>query len=188
LAAGGLGYQTRQYWAPQVVAKAESLMRKEPDTSLSLSLTDDNGQLKIQWDRNSPAVRNALEATLQISDGNTVPQSIRLDGDHLANGAFTYGRENERVDVALIVSEPTGQMVKEQASYLGKLPGQRIRAEDPEVRKQRDEAAQRAQQLQKDLNDQAAKTRKLEKDLKEMRDQFNNEQRRRQAADLEKKN
>jgi proteasome lid subunit RPN8/RPN11 len=190
LAAGGLGYQTRESWLPQFIAKARAVLPKEPDAYLSLALTDDNGQLNIQWDRKAPAVRNALEATLEITDGDSIPLSIRLDGAHLAAGAFFYGRENERVDVALIASEPNGQLVKEQTSFLGKLPGQKIRAEDPEVRKERDEEARRAGRLQKDLDTQAAKTSKLEKDLKDMRDQLTNEQHRRLAAqspDPEKK-
>lgn len=188
LAAGGLGYQTRQYWLPQVMVKARAVLPKEPDAYLSLAVQDDNGQLKIQWDRNAPAVRNALEATLEITDGNTMPKSVRLDGAHLATGAFSYARENERVDVALIASEPSGQQVKEEANFLGKLPAQKG-AEDQEVRKQRDAEAERADKLQKDVNFQAAKMRKMEKDLKDMRDQM--EQKRRlenQTPDPGKKN
>jgi proteasome lid subunit RPN8/RPN11 len=176
LAAGGVGYQTRQYWAPQVLAKARAVLPKEPDEYLSLTLSDDNGQLKIQWDRNAPAVRNALEATLEISDGNTVPQSVRLDNAHLAAGALSYAREHERVDVTLLASEPNGQTVKEQSSFLGKLPARKGTAGDPAIHKDRDAQAERADKLQKDLNFQAAKTRKLEKDLKDMREQMQNEQ------------
>jgi hypothetical protein len=173
LAAGGAGYQTRQYWLPQVLSKARAVLPKEPDSYLSLAVSDDNGQLKIQWDRNAPAVRNALDAAIQISDGNTVPQSVRLDSAHLAAGAFTYARQNERVDVTLIATEPSGQVVKEQSSFLGKLPSPRAATETPPAGKDRDAEAQRAEKLQKDLNFQAAKTRKLEKDLKDMREQLN---------------
>jgi proteasome lid subunit RPN8/RPN11 len=182
VALGGVGYQTREYWLPQVMAKVRPLMPKEPDAYLALSTADDNGQLKIQWDRNAPAVRNAVEAVLEITDGNPIPRSIRLDAVHLAAGAFTYSRESERVDVALTASEPNGQTVREVASFLGKLPGQRIRAEDPEVRRERDAQAQRAEKLQKDLNFQASKTRKLEKDLKDVREQLQEEQKRRLAV------
>jgi proteasome lid subunit RPN8/RPN11 len=171
LAAGGVGYQTRQYWLPQVLTKVRAVLPKEPDSYLSLAVSDDNGQLKIQWDRSALAVRNALDATLEITDGNTVPQSVRLDGSHLASGGFTYGRQNERVDVTLIASEPDGGVVKEQTSFLGKLPIQKG-ADDPRAPKDRDADAQRAEKLQKDLNLQAAKTRKLEKDLKDVREQL----------------
>jgi proteasome lid subunit RPN8/RPN11 len=172
LAAGGVGYQTRQYWLPRVLTKARAVLPREPEPYLSLAVSDENGQLKIRWDRNAPAVRNALEATIEIADGNTVPQSVRLDNAHLASGEFIYARQNERVDVTLIASEPTGQVVKEQRSFLGKLPAQKGAAEDPQASKDRDAEAERAEKLQKDLNFQAAKTRKLEKDLKDMREQL----------------
>jgi len=178
----GVGYQTREYWLPQVMAKVRPVMPKEPDAHLALSTADDNGQLKIQWDRNAPAVRNAVEALLEINDGNPIPRAIRLDAAHLAAGAFSYSRESERVDVALTASEPNGQTVREVTGFLGKLPGERMRAEDPEVRKERDAQAQRADKLQKDLNFQAFKTRKLEKDLKDVLEQLQNEQKRRMAA------
>ena len=164
IAAGGIGYQTRQYWVPQVVTKARAVLPKEPDTYLSLGLTDDNGQLKIHWDRDAAAVRNALEATLQISDGKTVPQSVTLDSEHLAAGGFTYARQNERVDVTLIASEPGGAVVKEQTSFLGKLPHKD--AADSQAAHDAAET-ERNEKMQKDIQFQAAKIRKLEKDLKE---------------------
>jgi proteasome lid subunit RPN8/RPN11 len=182
VALGGAGYQTQQYWLPQVMARVRPVLPKEPDAYLALSATDDNGELRIQWDRNAPAVRNALDAVLEITDGNPLPRSIHLDPAHLATGAFTYSRESERVDVALTASQPNGQQVHEATSFLGKLPAQRVRADDPEARKEKDSEAQRAEKLQKDLNFQAAKTRKLEKDLKDVRDQLQNEQRRRLSA------
>jgi hypothetical protein len=172
LAAGGIGYQTRDSWLPQTSAKLRPLLPHEPDAYLALSATDNQGQLNIHWDRNAPAIRNALEGTLEIMDGASAPQAVRLDGAHLATGAFSYGRESERVDVALIVSEPAGQPVKEQISFLGKVPEQRERAEDPVARKERDALSEKAEKLQKDYNSQAARTRKLEKDLKEMKDQM----------------
>jgi hypothetical protein len=146
------------------------VLPKEPDSYLSLAVSDDNGQLRIQWDRNAPAVRNALNATLEIADGSTVPRSVRLDAAHLAAGAFNYARENERVDVTLIATEPGGQPVKEQTSFLGKLPAPKVEAAPASP--DRGVEAQRAEKLQKDLNAQAARTRKLEKDLKDMRERL----------------
>lgn len=176
LAAGGVGYQTRQFWLPRVLVKARSVLPKDPDAVVSIAVSDDDGELKIRWDGDAPPVRSALDGTLEITDGNTVPQSVRLDGAHLATGAFTYGRENERVDVTLILSEPNGQFVKGQTSFLGKLPARKGTAEDPQDRKQRDSEAQKAEKLQKDSNFQAAKIRKLERDLKDMREQLQSQQ------------
>lgn len=170
LAAGGIGYLTRSSWLPPIVSKLGLLLSKEPDSDFSLSVLDQNGQLNIQWDRNAPAVRNALEATLEITDGSPAPRSIRLDSAHLATGSFSYGRESERVDVALTAREPNGRQVREQTSYLGKLPSQN-----------RDALAEKTEQLQKDLDFQASRTRKLEKDLKGMHDEMQNEKRQRMS-------
>jgi proteasome lid subunit RPN8/RPN11 len=178
----GVVYQTRHHWLPQVAARVLQGSLKEPDAYLALGMADDNGQLKIQWDRNAPAVGNALEAVLEIADGNTAPRSIRLDAAHLAAGVFTYGRESERVDVALTASEPNGQTVRGVATFLGRLPRRRTRAEDPALRQQRDEEAQRADKLQKDLNLQTTRMHKLEKELKDVREQLQSEQKRRPAA------
>jgi proteasome lid subunit RPN8/RPN11 len=179
LAAGAVGYQTREYWLPRVLIKARAVLPREPDPYLALSVSNDNGQLRIQWDHNAPAVRSALDATLEIIDGNTAPQIVRLDSAHLAQGAIGYVRENERVDVSLMATEPDGHMVKEQASFLGKLPAQEGTREDPAVRRRSDEEAQQANKAEKEL--QAAKIRQLEKALKAMRDQLQSEQKRRQA-------
>jgi hypothetical protein len=175
LAAGGVGYQTREYWMPPVIAKLRPLLPKEPDSYLSLSVSDHDGQLDIHWDRYAPAVRNALEATLLIVDGNPVPRIIRLDGGHLSTGSFSYGRESERVDVTLIAEEPGGGVVKEQTSFLGKLPGQKALGDAPQTRPEHDELTEKAEKLQKDGSQQAAKIRKLEKDLKDMKDQLDSE-------------
>ena len=166
LAIGGAGYQTRRYWLPPVLAKGSAVIPREPDPAVALTVSDDTGQLKIQWDRNAPAVRNARQATLEVSDGSTAPQSVRLDNAHLASGGFTYARQTERVDVTLIVAEPNGRVVKEQTSFLGRLPAQGSAGETRET------DAQRAEKLQKDLNIQATKTRKLEKDLQDVREQL----------------
>jgi proteasome lid subunit RPN8/RPN11 len=184
LALGGVGYQTRQYWLPAALSRTRGVLPHEPAPYLSLAVSDDNGQLKIQWDRTAPAVRNALDGSLQIADGNAVPQSVRLDSAHLAAGGFTYARQSERVDVTLIATEPGGQMVREQASFLGRLPTQRATPSSQPVAPTGDTDAER-EKLQKDLNFQAAKTRKLEKDLKDMQEQL---EKSKQAPDAGKKN
>jgi proteasome lid subunit RPN8/RPN11 len=185
LALGGLGYQTHRFWLPQVIAKASAVMPKEQEAYLSLGVADDNGQMTIHWDRHAPAVRNAVEATLEITDGSAAARPVSLDLAHLASGTFSYAREAERVDVALTAREPNGQVVREQASFLGKLPAQKAAASDPKVQEARDAEAVRADKLQKDLDSQAAKMRKMEKDLKDMRVQLQEEEMRRlnQLAD-----
>jgi hypothetical protein len=116
--------------------------------------------LQILWDRNSAAVRLGRDAILEITDGGP-PAAIPLDAGHLQTGAFTYGRQGERVDVKLIVHQPDGGQVREATSFLGKLPERQPAAVDPAVLKQRNELARQAAKLQKALNSQAARTKKL---------------------------
>jgi proteasome lid subunit RPN8/RPN11 len=163
LAIGVAGYQTRQYWLPQLITKSRAIFPKEPDPFLRLAVVDDHGQLRIQWDRNTPAVYRAREATLEVADGGAVPQSVPLDRVHLASGEFTYARHTERVDVTLIVAESDGSVVREQTFFLGRLPATASPAEND---------AERAEKLQKDLEIEAAKTRKLERDLKDVQEQL----------------
>ncbi len=169
VALGGVGYQTREDWLPKVLTKARAVLPKEPEPYLSLGLADDNGQLKIRWDRYAPAIREALEATIEISDGDTAPQSVRLDGAHLATGTFLYARQHERVDVTLIASEPGGKSVKEQSSFLGKLPRQ---AAVPDTSPAATADKDRADKLEKYAYFQAARIKKLETDLKAAQDQL----------------
>jgi proteasome lid subunit RPN8/RPN11 len=171
LAAGGTGYETRDYWLPRVMSAVRPMLPIHPEAPLSLAVSDDNGQLTIWWDRNAAAVRKALDGTMEIADGRNESQIVRLDNAHLASGAFSYSRENERVDVTLIATEPNGQLVKEQVSFLGNAPSQTETTADAE--------AERAEKLQKDLNLEAAKTRKLERELKEARVQLQNKVKRR---------
>jgi proteasome lid subunit RPN8/RPN11 len=168
----GVAYQTRSHWLPGVVGTVRPLLSKDSDPYLSLAVTDDKGQLKIEWDRSASAVRNAVDASLQIRDGKNPPRLVPMDGVHLATGTFAYARESESVDITLVVFLPDGQQVREQTSFLGRLPGAKTPADESQVRKERDALKEQTDQLQKDLNSQANKTRKLEKDLKEMRDQM----------------
>src|SRR5205823_8450018 len=96
-------WRTHDVWLSKVMAAVRPARSPEPSPSAGLTTFDRDGQLQINWDRNSPAVRQAVEATLEISDGGPLPQAISLDRAHLRNGFFTYARQSERVDVKLIL-------------------------------------------------------------------------------------
>jgi len=136
-----------------------------------LKAVDHDGQLEIDWDRLSMLIREGAAARLEIADGASAPQSIPLDGAHLQAGVFTYGRQNEKVDVRLIVRNPDGKEVAEATTYIGKLPDRKPAAESEEAKKAREEMAAQAAKMKADLNFQAAKTRKLEKQLQDLRQQ-----------------
>jgi proteasome lid subunit RPN8/RPN11 len=176
LGVGAAGFQTRQAWLPKMVAAVNPAPPPPlPPPTLGLNATDHEGQLQINWDRNSRALLEARDAVLEITEGEAT-QAIQLDSAHLRAGSFTYARQAEKVDVKLIVNQPNAPDVREVTSFLGKLPDPKPSVEDPEVQKQRDELARQAAKLKLDLNWQALKTKKLEKDLQSMREEMRQQQ------------
>jgi len=150
---------------------------------VGLIAIDREGQLQITWDRNAPAVRQAVDATLEISDGGPLPQAITLDQAHLQNGYFSYLRQSERVDVKLTLGAAEGRQVRDVTTFLGKLPLRQPEAEI-EARRQRDELAAQAAKLKTDLEMQAARTRKLERDLKTVQTELKTAQQRRMTNQI----
>ena len=169
LGLGVAAYQTRELWLPRVTALGRPAPLPAKPPYIGLNTLDLAGQLQIRWDRDSPAVRRAEQGTLVIDDG-ALQQAIQLDPAHLQAGSFTYGRQGERVDVALTVTGPDGQKVREVATYLGKLPGPQS-PEDEEAGKDRNA-------LVKELQSQKARTKKLEKSVDDMRLELRRQQKR----------
>jgi proteasome lid subunit RPN8/RPN11 len=177
LAVVAAAYQTRPLWLPQLMA----VMRPAPELVIGLHAIDTDGQLQIQWDRDSPTVRQANNATLEINDG-LVPWEIQLDGPHLKAGAFNYSRQSERVDIQLAIRLPGGQQAHGAASFLGRLPERKLPPEDPEVRKQRDALAEQAAKLKSDLAAEMARTRKLAQSLDDVTKVVQEQQRKRMES------
>jgi len=123
-------FETRALWMPGFETVIHPLLPAPPPPPLGLNATEANGELHIRWDRNSPAVTQAVRGLLQIRDGGPLPQSFRLDGLYLQAGIFIYARQGQRVDVELVLDEPDGQKVREVASYLGTAPAHAIHPPD----------------------------------------------------------
>jgi proteasome lid subunit RPN8/RPN11 len=174
LAVAVVGFQTRSLWLPGLTAAIWSA----PPLSIGIGAIDSDGQLQIQWDGSSPAVRQATHAILEIDDG-PVHQDIQLDGLQLEAGTFTYARRGEQIGVKLSIHLAHGQQARGATSFLGKLPERKPPPEDPEIRKQRDALAQEAAKLRSDLAAEAARTRKLERSLDEVKKILQEQQRKR---------
>jgi proteasome lid subunit RPN8/RPN11 len=178
LAAAGAAFQTRSLWLPRV---ADLYRRSQPDAQslfLGLNAVDLAGQLQIRWDRNSPAVQQATEATLEILDGGA-PHADALDPAHLQTGVFTYARRTERVDVALTARLPDGRVVREATSFLGRPPEAGAAAENQELRKTQEDFTKQAAKLKSDLGAQTKRTRNLERSLADVQKQLREQQTRR---------
>jgi proteasome lid subunit RPN8/RPN11 len=169
LACGAVAYQTRELWLPRSMSGGQTGAPPSKPPYIGLTTLDTDGQLQIRWDRDSPAVRNADEASLVIQDSGSLPQAVQLDAPHLRAGSFTYGRQSERVDVAFTLNGPAGPTVREVATFLGKLPDRKRSPDESAVPTQGGEATQ----------DLQGRTKKLEKTVEDLRRELRNQQKRR---------
>ncbi len=166
-AVGGCGYLTRGLWWDETVASIQSALWGGRPPALGLHAWDDRGQLQIRWDPHSPALRKPRGARLTISDGAKV-KGIPLDLAHLANGAFTWGRESGHVDVALAITEYNGLMIREQTAFMG-AP---IVSADTEGAKLTDDLRNQNEELKADLSKERDKSKRLDREVHYLRDQL----------------
>jgi proteasome lid subunit RPN8/RPN11 len=162
---GGCGYLTRGLWWDETVG---TLVAGAP--TLGLRTLENNGQLQIQWDPHSPALRKPKGARLTILDGPKL-RAFPLDVAHLASGVFTYSRQTEKVDATLAITEPNGRIIREQTTFMGS-PAVVV---DIEAVKQRDNLRTENEQLKSDLAKERDKNAKQEKQVRYLRDQLERE-------------
>jgi hypothetical protein len=165
-ALGGCGYLTRGLWWDGTVGSIQSALAGGQVPALGLKTIDADGQLQIQWDPHSPALSKPKGARLTIVDGPKL-RPIALDVAHLASGVFTYGRETQKVDVTLTITESSGQTVREQTVFLGRPSPAPV----PDTQAQ-DVLRDANQKLQLDLSKEREKSRKLDKENHYLRDQL----------------
>ncbi len=122
LAAGAALYAWRDAWYPAALSLWQRTPPKINAPSMGLNTVDEAGQLQIRWDPNSALLRSATRGSLDIVDGDSPPNMVRLDAQHLASGVFTYGRRNARVDVVLVLHQPSGTDVRQATTFLGQKP------------------------------------------------------------------
>ena len=87
---------------------------------LGLRVLDTNGQLQIVWDRASVRDQPARSATLEFVDGGE-RVIVPFDAGRLMEGAFTYTRRSDNVEVRLRVARPGGAQ-EESVRFLGAAP------------------------------------------------------------------
>jgi proteasome lid subunit RPN8/RPN11 len=170
-ALGGCGYLTRGLWWDETMGAVESALAGGRPPALGLRTLDTNGgELQIQWDAHSPALRKPKGARLTILDGPKL-RAIPLDAAHLGSGAFTYARQTQKVEVALAITQSNGQTVREQTTFLGSPPV----ASYAQVVKERDDLRDENQQLKSDLAKEREKSKKLDREQHYLRDQLERE-------------
>lgn len=167
LAMGAWAYHTRDLWLPARAAEVRYI---------GLNTADAEGQLQIRWDRNSVAVRQARAGAVTIQDvGN--PQVVELDAAHLQAGVFTYGRKGGKVDVAMTLSLPDGQRIREATSFLGQAPVRPAAEEAAAVRRE-------VEALTRQLEEEKVRNHKLEKSIQDARGHMQMQQRKRMGNQI----
>lgn len=103
---GGAAYAGRAYW------------RWRYPESLGLQVIEREGQLLIEWNRNSSLIRDAARAVVQIRDAGRV-ENMALDGTQLAGGSMTYARKSGDVEIKLSVPLEDGSTRQESTRFIG---------------------------------------------------------------------
>ena len=125
------------HWRPQRPAPALA--------GLELHATDRNGLLEIQWNGNSPALRQARSGTLEISEGSR-SHIFPVDAEFLRGGSISYARRSEVVTVRISVTLQDGSEVHQRWAYVGDMgsgravPGQAV-AQQPAAPEKTPESA-----------------------------------------------
>jgi hypothetical protein len=60
-------------------------------------------QVRIEWDRQSPAIRSAKSGTLEIADGAS-RYAVPLSSEQLQSSTLTYARQSDAISIALRLS------------------------------------------------------------------------------------
>jgi Gram-negative bacterial TonB protein C-terminal len=91
-----------------------------PSPGLGLKLSNSGDRLQLSWNQGAPAVRDASDAILEISDGADHRQ-VRLTSREVANGSVLYRPNTEDVAFRLEVHGREGETLSETMRVLGDL-------------------------------------------------------------------
>jgi len=92
-----------------------------PDRSFSLHVADHNGQLRFEWNKDSPSILAARGSSIEITDNGSV-QRFPLTSDQLREGTFTYTRHSGDIAARMMVLLDNGSPLEEIANFAGPPP------------------------------------------------------------------
>ena len=121
----------------------------------SFHVYDAGGGVRIEWDQNAPAVRNAHLAAIDIKDGGETKRYPLAD-EELHSGKMAYARHGGDLEIRMTVYPVGFTPVQEFAHFLDPGPAAPPPATAPspeieELRKQRDQLQNEVKQLKDDL-------------------------------------
>jgi hypothetical protein len=110
IALGAVGYQGYLAWAPRGGAAAS---QASDAPALGLQVGRQGADLRVSWNRNSPAIIQATDGLLSIHDGDAQHQELHLDPDQLRHGSVTYTPANADVSFRLEITAPGNSKTSE---------------------------------------------------------------------------
>lgn len=156
-------------WAVAVLGLAvfglRYFMERAGPQPLALTVLEHDGQLQIEWNRNSRAVTAAVRGTLTIQDGPEA-QNVPLAAPDLARGNFTYQRRTGDIEVRLDVEDLEGDRVQEASRYLGQPPQKVAPAEMQALEEKRNQLQAEINRLKGTNAAQAARIQELERTVR----------------------
>jgi hypothetical protein len=163
LAVGGLGW-----------AAVRLVQGNLPAQPLALDLRDNDGQLKIEWNPNSPPVMKAVRGWLYIADGQD-SSTVDLSPHDLGSGNLAYERKSGSVEVQFRVENSWGRIEEEDSRFLGAAPVKRpdpeeLKSEELKQQQQRQELEAEVARLRAEKAAQARRIAELEGAVKALRE------------------
>lgn len=137
-----------------------------PDDSLALKLQDNNGQLRVEWNRAARQLADAEKTELQISDGG--PLLVPLQREIARTGSLTYARRSEDVTIRFVVYRKDRPPTEELARFVGP-PVPRPADDLLKAHKERDAFLIEAETLRQDLKREEKRTRELERTVHQLK-------------------
>jgi hypothetical protein len=136
-----------------------------PAEPLSLAAYQHDSQLRIEWNHNASAVRDAGKGSLEITDGQTM-QTIPLTPEDLARGSFTYTPTSGDVQVRMEIQSASRGNVIEQTRFLGAPPSGASASGDVQaIKQERDSLQEEVKKLRDQNADQVERNRQLQRTL-----------------------
>jgi hypothetical protein len=135
-----------------------------PLEPLSLTVSEHDGQLTIQWNHAAQTITAATGGMVEIVDGGD-KRAIPLTSKDLTQGSVNYARRTGDVEVRLMVTEPGGQQIQEASRYIGRPPAEVDQNEADAIRLERDALQDEVKRLRQQNGAQAERIQQLERAL-----------------------
>jgi proteasome lid subunit RPN8/RPN11 len=145
----GAGLVARAYWLP------------ETPPPLGFRALDFDGQLRLDWDKLSPAIQEASQAVIEIRDGDR-SRTLRVEASELRRGSVTYARHTGTVELRMVVHRPGRLAIEEVTRFLGEPV---LLSNDPssQALRQRDRLESQVQSLREQVDELTVRNERLQR-------------------------